>query len=85
MIEVIGYIGAICFALCAIPQAYMCYKDKHAHGLSMMSLMLWFWGEVFMILYTAVTIGYLNPLMLNYASSVLFLLIIIRYKLWPLK
>ena len=32
--ETIGWIGSICFALCAIPQAWKSFKDGHSRGIT---------------------------------------------------
>jgi uncharacterized protein with PQ loop repeat len=83
MIEVIGYVGAFAFAISALPQTLKCYKEGHADGLSRYFLALWLIGEISMIAYTIATIGYINPLMLNYGFNLVLLLIIIRFKILP--
>lgn len=80
MWENLAWVGSILLALCAIPQAFMSYRNGHSDGISWGFVLLWFFGEVF-------TIGYVIkesavPLIVNYAANILFLLIIIRYKIW---
>jgi uncharacterized protein with PQ loop repeat len=79
--ELIGWIGSVCFATCAIPQAWQSIKQKHSRGLSWAFLVAWFIGEIFTIWYIILT----NPtpiLLLNYGVNFLVLLIILRYKIW---
>lgn len=82
MIEVIGWIGSILFALCGLPQALMAWKNKNSDGLSWIFLMMWFFGEVFTFTYV-VTKEDVLPLLVNYSLNFVFLLIIMWYKLFP--
>lgn len=77
-----GYIGAAGFAVCAIPQVWQVYKDKHADGMNNYFILLWVIGELGTLIYVAGTIGFLNPLFLNYASNLIWLVIILYYKYW---
>ena len=81
MIEVIGWIGSLCFSLCVVPQCISCYKDKHAQGISVWFLLLWFVGEILSAVYVILTI-HSAPIILNYAVNFCGLLIIIYYKIW---
>jgi uncharacterized protein with PQ loop repeat len=76
----IGWIGAILFAICGIPQAYQCYKQKHAHGLSWPFLLTWFGGEVLTLVYIFLKPTLDIPLVFNYVFNLLALLIIFYYK-----
>lgn len=78
MLELIGWIGAILFAICSIPQAYQCWKTKSAQGLSLSFLLMWFIGEVLTIIY--VLPKWDLPLLFNYAVNILSLLVIFYYK-----
>ncbi len=49
--EIIGWLGSILFAICAVPQAVQSYKQKHSHGISKAFLALWLFGEVFTTIY----------------------------------
>ena len=80
-LELIGWVGATMFAMCAVPQAWMCFKQKHAEGISWMFLMMWFWGEVLSFVYVFPS-GKL-PLLVNYIFNFLLLLVILYYKKWP--
>jgi len=73
----LAYIGAICFALCALPQVVACVKQGHAKGLDPIFLGLWTLGEALLL------IAYYQhpPLVLNYGFNLLCLIVIWRYKL----
>lgn len=83
MNDVVGYIGGICFAISAIPQAVMSCKEGHSKGLSDLTLWLWLTGEVFTMWYVLLTIGFDKPLILNYGLNTLTLLVIMYYKYFP--
>jgi uncharacterized protein with PQ loop repeat len=83
MIDIIGYIGAIAFGVCAAPQAWKCYRERCATGISGLFLTLWLIGEICMMIYTVAEIGWINPLMLNYVANLFFLIVIIRFKVKP--
>jgi len=80
--EIIGWIGSIFFAVCALPQAIHTYRTKRSDDLSEMFLWFWFWGEVFTlayILYGDYMKGtYHFPLYFNYIFN-LFLLFYLIY------
>lgn len=79
--QVIGWVGAISFSICGIPQAWLCYKSKNAIGLSGYYLLLWLIGELCTIVYVVPTGN--MPLIFNYIFNLLVLIIILRYKLFP--
>jgi len=82
-LELIGWIGSILFAVAAIPQAWMSYKEGNSDGLSALFLWLWFWGEIFVLIYTIPK--ELWPLLFNYTFNILLLFVILRYKYFPRK
>lgn len=84
MIEAIGWIGGILFALCAIPQAYECHKVKGS-TLNKPFLLMWFFGEILTIAYVLLieTDKTKLPLLLNYVVNILCLLVIMRYTWFP--
>ena len=65
MIEVIGYIGGLAFALCGFPQVLQCYRQGHAKGMSVAFLGLWATGEGCYLISTWATFGFVPWLMLN--------------------
>lgn len=78
--EIIGWMGAVLFAICGLPQAIQCYREGHASGLNWFFLLAWFFGEVLTIIYVWPKSDY--PLLFNYFLNLLFLIVIIRYKIW---
>lgn len=79
--EILGWLGSICLAVCAIPQAWMSFKDKHSEGISWAFLLLWAFGEVFALAYVYDKLDL--PLLLNYATNILVLGVILYYKIKP--
>jgi len=85
LIEQIGWVSAVFFAICAIPQAIVSYKSGNSRGIA--SLMLWFWliGEILAIIYVLGKHGLDKPLLFNYTINILFIVIILKYKYWERK
>lgn len=81
MFEVIGWLGSILFSMCAVPQVWQCYRQKHADGLSWTFLLMWLTGEVLTAVYVWPTQQY--PLLANYFFNGVCLLVILRYRMWP--
>ena len=79
MIEFIGWIGALMFALCALPQAVKSFKEGHSRGLSDLFLWVWLIGELCTIFYV---IKSTNDIILltNYFLNLGTLLIIMKFK-----
>lgn len=77
----IGYIGSILLAICGAPQAVLSIKQGHSEGISIYFLLLWTFGEIFTLIYIIPKLDI--PLLLNYSSNILFLIIIWKYKLFP--
>mgnify|MGYP000418236679 CR=1 FL=1 len=78
--ESIGWIGSVLFAMCGLPQAVECAKHGHARGLSWGFLLMWLGGEVFTIAYV-VWKGSDPILLANYLVNLIFLAIMLRYKI----
>jgi uncharacterized protein with PQ loop repeat len=74
----IGWIGSIFFAICAIPQAVQCYKQGHAKGLDWTFLLCWFFGEILTVIYVFPKQDW--PLLFNYSINLICLFIIIYFK-----
>jgi uncharacterized protein with PQ loop repeat len=70
-----GWIGSICLAICAIPQACKSYKEKSSKGIDPWFLGLWGVGEACLIVYNWGDI----PLMVNYSVNLVCILVIARY------
>lgn len=81
--EILGWLGSICLAICGIPQAWQSYRDKHSEGISWGFILLWTFGEVFALAYVYDKLDL--PLLLNYATNILILAVILYYKINPTK
>ena len=79
--EIMGWLGSICLAVCGIPQAWQSYKDKNSDGISWGFVILWAFGEVFALVYVYDKLDL--PLLLNYATNILILGVILYYKVKP--
>jgi len=80
-LEFFGWLGAILFAICGMPQAWQSWRDGHSNGLNWFFLLAWLFGELFTIAYVLPKMD--MPLLFNYAINLIFLAIMIYYKLWP--
>jgi uncharacterized protein with PQ loop repeat len=81
LLEIIGWVGAVAFAICGAPQAWSSFKNKNSEGISSLFLYLWLIGEVATIIYVLPK-GHL-PLLFNYLANLLFISVILYYKLKP--
>lgn len=77
--ELIGWLGSLCFAFCALPQAIQVHKEKNADGTSHGMLWLWIFGEIFTLIYVYST-SFSLPLVVNYCINLLILVVIVYYK-----
>ena len=74
MIFVIGWIGALCFAFCAVPQVVKTYRSKSIGDFSWGFLILWIAGEILCGYYVVCTTGLSQaPLLANYLANGLML------------
>lgn len=81
--DTLGWIGGIMLAICALPQAYMAWKQGHSNGVSALLLILWGGGEIFTFIYVLPKSDL--PLLLNYSTNLVSLFIISWFKLFPRK
>jgi len=79
--EILGWLGAACLAVCALPQALNSMKHKNSFGISWMFLTLWMLGEVFTLIYIIPKKQW--PILFNLLSNIFLISIIIYYKIWP--
>jgi uncharacterized protein with PQ loop repeat len=77
--EILGWVGGILLSICAFPQVIKVSREKNADGMSHLNLWLWFFGEVFMLLYVVFQ-QFSLPLLLNYSLNLVFVTIMIYYK-----
>ena len=82
IVELLGWLGAVCFAICGLPQTVKVVRDGHGNGLSKSFLWLWFWGETLTLAYVAITSASL-PLMFNYSVNLTFLCIMLKLCYFP--
>lgn len=85
MIEAIGWLGGLLFALCAAPQALQCVRQGHAQGISSAFLAMWVGGECLSLTYVVMALDADAPLVANYAMNLGFTGAIAFYKLFPRK
>ena len=78
----LGWLGSLLFAFCGLPQAIHSFKYKNSDGLSWGFLNMWFFGEVFTLMYVFPKED-VWPLVFNYALNLLFLGVIYYYKIFP--
>ncbi|CAB4174966.1 COG4095 Uncharacterized conserved protein [uncultured Caudovirales phage] len=81
--EIIGWIGSVLFAICGLPQAIQSYNEGHSDGLNWLFILPWLFGELFTLIYI-IPKGDM-PLIFNYVLNLVFLLVILYYKIKPRK
>lgn len=81
--ENIGWIGSILLAFCGLPQAWESIRMGHSRGLTWGFLFMWFVGELCTFAYILPKMDL--PLLVNYSANIMFLIIIIFYKIKPRK
>jgi uncharacterized protein with PQ loop repeat len=79
--EYIGWIGSILLAFCGLPQAIESWKTKNSDGLTWGFLGMWGMGEIFTIIYIIPKWHW--PLIFNYTANIIFIAIILYYKIKP--
>jgi uncharacterized protein with PQ loop repeat len=77
--EYIGWIGSILLAFCGLPQAIESYRTKNSDGLTWGFLIMWGVGEIFTIIYILPKWHW--PLIFNYTANLVFISVILYYKL----
>ena len=81
--ENIGWIGSLLLALCGLPQAIESYKTKSSEGLTWGFISMWFVGEILTVIYIIPKWHW--PLIFNYTANIIFLSVILYYKIKPAK
>ena len=77
--EQIGWLGSILLAFCGLPQALESIKTKSSEGLTWGFILMWFIGEIMTFVYILPKMDL--PLLFNYTANIIFLAIIIYYKI----
>ncbi len=84
MHELIGWLGAFLFAICAVPQVIKTWKTKKADDLSWLFLFFWLAGEILMFAYIVIDDIALNishyPLYMNYAFNIVMVVYLLFAK-----
>jgi len=82
--EVIGWIGAILFCLCGVPQALRTYRTKSTTDISWWFLWMWYIGEILTliyVMYTSISNEYWQAsLLTNYIFNICIITYIIAMK-----
>lgn len=79
--EVLGWIGSLLLAICAVPQAVQSFRQGHSQGVTHSLLWLWAGGEVFTLAYVLQRADW--PLVVNYTANMVSLGVILWYKYKP--
>jgi uncharacterized protein with PQ loop repeat len=77
--ESLGWLGSILMAFCGLPQAIESIRTKSSEGLTWGFIGMWFLGEILTFIYILPKMDL--PLLFNYTANIIFLSIIIYYKL----
>lgn len=80
-LEIVGWVGSMLFAFCALPQLILTVKQKHAKGLSWGFINMWAMGEILCFIYVFMQPQVQIPLLANYVLNFAMLCIIIYYKI----
>lgn len=81
LMDVVGWVGATLLAFCALPQAVESWSNKSSRGITWGMLGMWGLGEVLTLLYVLPKMD--MPLLFNYLANIVFLSVIIYFKIWP--
>ena len=81
--ENIGWLGSILLAFCGLPQAIESYKTKSSEGLTWGFIGMWLIGELCTFIYIIPQM--VLPLLFNYTANIIFVSIIVYYKIKPKK
>ena len=80
----IGWVGAILFGICAIPQVMKTWKTKKAGDLSWWFLIFWLFGELLTFTYILIDDNIHNlthwPLYINYGANFILVFYLIYAK-----
>jgi uncharacterized protein with PQ loop repeat len=79
--DILGWIGSVLLAFCALPQAIESWRTGSSQGVAWGLLIMWGLGELFMILHVW-PLGDV-PLLLNYSANIILVGIIAFYKIFP--
>ena len=75
----IGWLGSLLLAVCGLPQAVESYRTKSSAGLTWGFIIMWFVGELCTFIYVLPKMDF--PLLVNYSANIIFLSVIIYFKI----
>jgi len=78
MIEIVGWLGTFCFAVCGLPQLIKILRTKETGGVSVTFLFLWLIGEILTLWYAFVRAPKL-PLLTNYVWNITVVFLILFF------
>ena len=84
MMTILGWVGSMLLAICAIPQAYKSLTERKTSGISSSFLWMWFIGEWFALIYVF-NENYSLPLIMNYVANIAFIAVIMWFYYFPKK
>jgi len=79
--DIIGWIGSVAFAVCGLPQAWECYRNRSAKGISPVFIGLWLIGEVCYVISVLIKFGWVGWMMFNYIANIASIAVITYYLL----
>ncbi len=82
-ILLMGWIGSLLLSIFCLAKAWFLFKEKSSDGISWGFLFLWGFGELFGISYVVDKAD--APLIMNYATNILIIGVILYYKINPRK
>lgn len=84
LVEFIGSAGALCFAICSLPQVIKCLREGNARGTSWLFVILGIGGNVFSFIYMLARDLASNemhwPLYFNYSTALILCLVLLGLK-----
>ena len=81
-VEYLGILGSFLLGCCAAPEAIHSYM-KGKNTSSLWFLLMWYIGEICVLAYVIPKKDI--PLIFNYGLNILFITVIIKYRLFPRK
>lgn len=80
-VEVVGWLGSVLLAFCGLPQAVESWRTGSSRGVTWGFMAMWGIGEILTLLYILPKMEL--PLIFNYTANLLFLSVMVYYKIWP--
>lgn len=77
--KVIGWFSSLLLAFCGAPQAWQCYEQGHANGVSLPFLLMWLLGEIGCLVYVWSDHRLAVPLLVNYVLNIFFISVILYF------